>query len=92
MSVQILSMFLQYQKKSLNVSLGECEKLIREFQNEFHSKYDLGFVGDINVIARYSMAVISSRGICSSAAAVNIIKIESLMSKYLKIYYFSSTG
>ena len=84
MSFHVLSMILQYRiKKSKDVELPDCVKLMDEFQKKFRQHHDLAFVGDLYAITQHTMQVFSMKGVLPfSSVAADIMKLESLMSKF----------
>nr|CAH0102832.1 unnamed protein product [Daphnia galeata] len=85
MSFHVLSMILQYRiKKSKDVELPDCVKLMDEFQKKFRQHHDLAFVGDLYAITQHTMQVFSMKGVLPfSSVAADIMKLESLMMKSL---------
>jgi hypothetical protein len=82
MSVHVLSMILQYRIKSKDFELKDCAQLMDEFQKKFRQHHDLAFVGDLDAITQYSLEVFSMKGFVPfSSVAVEVMKLESLMSK-----------
>ena len=56
-----------------------------EFDKEFRPHHDLAFVGDMENITQYSLKVLSRKGTTPTSVAVDILKLESLMSKHAVI-------
>lgn len=82
MSVHVLSMILQYRIEARNPELSTCMRLMNEFQKRYRQHRDLAFVGELDHITQYSSKVLSIGGVVPFASvAVDVMKLESLMSK-----------
>ena len=84
MSTHILSMILQH-RINQEITLTVCQNLMDEFDKEFRPHHDLAFVGDMENITQYSLKVLSRKGTTPTSVAVDILKLESLMSKHAVI-------
>jgi len=85
MSSHVFSMLHRYRP---NFSTSQFSVWLDDFQKEFRSFYDLGFVGDINHVATYTLEMLPSKGIAMvPSMAIDLIKYDSIMSKLSSTYY-----
>lgn len=80
MASHVFSMLHLYRP---NFSASQFTLWLGDFQKEFRSFYDLGFVGDINHVAAYTLEMLPLKGIAIPSMAVDLIKYDSIMSKLL---------
>lgn len=64
-----------------NFSTSEFSIWLDDFQKEFRSFYDFGFVGNINDVAAYTLELLSSKELVIPSTAIHLIIHDSIMSK-----------
>lgn len=79
MSPHVASMLQRYRP---DFSVSQFTSWINDFQKEFRSLYDLGFVGDVNHVAAYTLEIpLEELSIPSMAS--DLMKHDSIMSRFL---------
>ena len=79
MSSHVASMLRQHRP---DFSAAHFSIWLDDFQKEFRSLYDLGFVGDINHVAAYTLEMLPLQGYAIPSRALDLMKYDSIMSKF----------
>lgn len=87
MSIQVLSALLQ-NFSSLDGEFSAC-KLMDDFQKMHRPQWDLAFIGEIDDIMQYSLKILALKGVASSSVAADVMKHESIMSKFILFQTFN---
>ena len=85
MSSHVFSMLHRYRP---NFSTSQFSVWLDDFQKEFRSFYDLGFVGDINHVSTYTLEMLPLKGIAIPSMAIDLLKYDSIMSKLSSTAYY----
>lgn len=82
MPIHVISV-LNYYKSWLETSPSEYIPIMKEFQNDYLSSYDLGYIGNAVDIINYGFSILSTNGPSSKSIALDVMKHESMMSIYI---------
>jgi len=78
MAVHVMSVLTRYESGPLNYI-----SKIKEFQREYLSSYDVGYIGELEDIVNYSLLILSTKKPQFKTIALDVLKYESMMSIYL---------